>query len=857
MKGFIVTNSVGKLRPVLAAMFFVALFTIATSPAIAAEGPLAAPAATPNSITLTWTAPGDDGNSGTASEYDIRYSLNPITDGNWDAAVQVTGEPSPQPAGSAESFDVNGLQPGTTYYFAIKVGDEVPNWSALSNIIFKATEPEDSPPAVVADLITINPTPASLTLQWTAPGDDGNSGTAAQYDIRYSTSSSVVSNWDAAIQVSGEPSPQAAGNTETYTVTGLDPEQTYYFAVRTADEVPNWSGISNIAGGTTGAEATVPDPPLLVSPNDGATDLSQPVTLDWSPSGDADQYQLQVDSNAAFASLICDSSMIATDCEVTDLADGYTYFWRVRAHNAVGWGGWSAVRDFGVACPVPDMPVASSPNNGADDLTMPVTISWSTVSGATNYHLQVDDASNFSSPEVNQQMSGTSYSPDNLDDGMTYYWRVRAGNDCGWSNMAAVWNFTTRDTTIPGPVANLNLEPGDENGQIILTWTATGDDGASGTASSYDIRYSLVEITTQNWSQASQAANEPTPQAAGSAESFTIGGLDPSTNYYFAMRVIDEDGNMSALSNVVNGTPTDKTPPAAIDDLTADSGPLEGEITLSWTAPGDDNDHGMVSAYLIKYSKHIINGANWDSATVYEDYIQPLPSGSIQAAVIENLEPAERYYIGIKAYDENLNVSELSNIEACPAGFDIVLDIDGEDVEPVGPSPNAVLHSSHPTLAVTNISASTDNVYYFEVAADSFFIDLAAMSPPIAQMGGDVTSWKVDGDLRSDRTYYWRARANDNSYCDVSAFSVQPRAHTYPNPFRLSETDEVRFSEIPDGSDVMIMSVSGSTVRQWSQVSEDDLSWDGTNESGSRVASGTYLWYIEGTDLGGKIVLVK
>lgn len=849
-------KSNGLLRLTTAAFVFCIYLGFAGT-AFAAQEPLTAPAATPTSVTLNWTAPGDDGSSGTASQYDIRYSLSTITDANWTSATQVAGEPTPQTAGTAESFDVTGLTPGTTYYFAIKAADEVPNWSTLSNVVAKATEPENTPPAAIADLITLNPTTGSIALRWTAPGDDGSSGTAAQYDIRYAVSSAVIAAWDAAIQVSGEPSPQAAGAVENFTVSGLDPNTTYYFAIKTADEVPNWSSISNIANGTTSELPTAPPAPLLVSPANGATDLSQPVYVDWSDATGADLYELQVDSNVSFGSLVCDSTMTATNCDVAGLQGGDTYYWRVRAHNDVGWGDWSSVRNFSVVCPVPAVPVLASPNNNADNLTMPVTVSWAAVSGATNYHLQVDDAANFASPITNLTMSGTTYNITGLDDGVTYYWHVRAGNDCGWSAMSTSRAFTTRDTTVPSPVANLAAQPGTGNGEIKLTWTASGDDGSTGTAASYDVRYSLTAITAQNWSQASQAANEPTPQAAGSSESFTITGLNQAQVYYFALRVIDEDGNMSGLSNVVSATPADLTPPAPIMDLSAETGPLNGNISLSWTAPGDDNNSGMVSAYLIKYSSQMINSTNWDLATVYEEYVIPQPPGSRQAVVMEGLTPGERYYIGIKAYDDCLNCSDLSNVEACVAGFDIVLDIDGEDVEPVGPSPNAVLHSSHPMLAVTNITTTTDNVYYFEVAADSFFMNLTAISPPIAQMGGDITSWKVDGALQSDETYYWRAKANSNSYCATSAFMVQPSPHAYPNPFKLSETDEVRFAEVPDGANVVLMSVSGSTVRQWSNVGEDDLSWDGTNESGDMVASGTYLWFVEGTDLSGKIVLMK
>ena len=57
-----------------------------------------------NSATLTWTAPGDDGSTGTATSYDIRYSTSVINDGNWAASTPLPGEPAPVIAGSAEFF---------------------------------------------------------------------------------------------------------------------------------------------------------------------------------------------------------------------------------------------------------------------------------------------------------------------------------------------------------------------------------------------------------------------------------------------------------------------------------------------------------------------------------------------------------------------------------------------------------------------------------------------------------------------------------------------------------------------------------------------------------------------------------
>jgi hypothetical protein len=96
---------------------------------------LAAVTGTTNgSVDLSWTAVGDDDNSGTASSYLVRYSTNAITASNWAGATPVTtGIPTPSVAGSTQSMMVNGLTPGVRYYFAILAQDENPNTGAISN----------------------------------------------------------------------------------------------------------------------------------------------------------------------------------------------------------------------------------------------------------------------------------------------------------------------------------------------------------------------------------------------------------------------------------------------------------------------------------------------------------------------------------------------------------------------------------------------------------------------------------------------------------------------------------------------------------------------------------------------------
>lgn len=254
-------------RHVPASGLLTALVALAvTLPLIGAPSRASAQFSPDSTVLLVWTAPGDDGNTGTATTYALRYRTVPVSGTDtltwWNAATSVSGLPSPRPAGSTDSMRVRNLQPLTTYYFILRAADEVPNWSGFSNIASKTTGGDSTPPSAIADLSVTGATGSSLSLRWTAPGDDGTSGTATSYDIRYSTSAITSSNWNSATQASGEPTPAAAGTVQTFTLNGLQGSRTYYVAIRTLDNGGNLSALSNVVSGTTTdtiAPATIQD----------------------------------------------------------------------------------------------------------------------------------------------------------------------------------------------------------------------------------------------------------------------------------------------------------------------------------------------------------------------------------------------------------------------------------------------------------------------------------------------------------------------------------------------------------------------------------------------------------------------
>lgn len=121
-----------------------------------------APISQPTTATarLRCSPTGDNGSTGCASVYDLRWSYDSTAIANvlnWATVNQTTGEPIPRcPSPTAkDTFVVAGLPSDTILFFALRVGDEVGNWSPLSNIR-RIKTPDGLAPGPVADLEQIN-----------------------------------------------------------------------------------------------------------------------------------------------------------------------------------------------------------------------------------------------------------------------------------------------------------------------------------------------------------------------------------------------------------------------------------------------------------------------------------------------------------------------------------------------------------------------------------------------------------------------------------------------------------------------------------------------------------------------------
>jgi hypothetical protein len=124
-------------------------------------------------------------------------------------------------------------------------------------VYIKTTSRADAnPPAAVTDLAAEPLGGGKVKLTWTAPGDNGAEGQAAEYQLKYAAleikersdwrakAASEISFW-AATNVKGEPKPSPAGSRESCIVENLAPGG-YYFALKSYDRQPNQSDLSNV-----------------------------------------------------------------------------------------------------------------------------------------------------------------------------------------------------------------------------------------------------------------------------------------------------------------------------------------------------------------------------------------------------------------------------------------------------------------------------------------------------------------------------------------------------------------------------------------------------------------------------------
>ena len=642
-----------------------------------------------NTLELTWVTPGGDGNQGTATQYDLRFAEVPLNATSWMRATQVGNLPAPLPAGMEQKIQVPKPWDDREIFWGLKVIDDSLNISEMSNEA--VWNPKDAAlPSRIVDLRVLDRAKNSVTLSWTAPGDNLNIGQAQRYDLRYAEFPLTEADWDSATPVNEQLLPQMAGSAESYTLRDIPSEKAIFVGIKTIDSSGNISVLSNVVE----AGSAPIEPPSAVFDLQVEELGRDWVTVSWTAQGDAEQqqaaaYALRYAGNlqelrswetAVNVEELPTPSLPGSKERATikGLRENATYYFGLRVVDARGNSSDTSnilrVKTIQISEPttVSDLVIEELRADG-------VTLNWSApgqrvgedILGVAGYDIRYSlspiTEANWETASRLQSIPSPS-SPESLETftvkegpkDSAYYLALKSHDEQGThSALSNVIQIPQVDTVPPDPIIDLLVES-TEADSVTITWTATGDDQSRGQAAALIIRIAPSLTQIKQWDQAQDVANSLLPSSAGSKDSFSIQGLQSDSSYYVAVKSVDAFGNESEMSNIVRAKTKDAFAPASIVDLQSISTEADS-VVLEWTAPGENGMEGQAKSYDIRYSQAPISPANWKTTPPVPLAPAPEPAGTSQSVRITGLSPNTKYYFAITATDSSGNTSPLSN----------------------------------------------------------------------------------------------------------------------------------------------------------------------------------------------------
>ena len=435
----------------------------------------------------------------------------------------------------------------------IAIGSDGRLYTSDCNYSVHVFEEDITPPGNITDLRVTGVTETSVTLQWTTPGDDGMkfNWRASQYDARHSSEPINEVVWETATKITSFPTPGTPNAVASFEVTGLTTGATYYFAIKTADEVPNWSGLSNVVSATP-IPPPIPTAPVPFEPANYQCTGSLTPAFRWSVPTGAKSYAFQLSAASDFQNLIVSESGLTTNTYTVfpgNLSCYKRYYWKVNATNTSGTSAWSTPWYFTTPLCSPEQ-VSPADNSTVTSLTPKLT--WTVPQGgAAFYNLQVALDNQFNNIVINAiELGPEGYQvPTNkLIANNTYYWRVNASGACGNSSWSNTWSFRTTPSTL-SPVVTADNPISVTDSSAVLRGTVVTDGGE---ACQYRFQYDTIAGPSYAYSTTWSTDLKTT----GQSFSGSIAGLNPGTKYYFIAQAKNSAGTASGTeASFTTGTP--------------------------------------------------------------------------------------------------------------------------------------------------------------------------------------------------------------------------------------------------------------------------------------------------------------
>ncbi len=636
---------------------------------------------------------------------------------------------------------------------------------------------------------------SSVTLVWTTVESSGITGYVLVYMMSDATSPGNPSQWTGGsyteIIIPGQ-------TTSSYTITLQE---------NTAQDPFYWWSIATV--NSSGQKGSFPTPINFsidnTPPNISLVELVQPVdttlstriptftwriplanyqevgswTLEYASDIQLQQNRRTVSGLTNLSTIISGNyaSISYTLPSDQGLSNG-TWYWHISATDAAGnQSAFTLVKSFVVNAGEEPPRVASlvSPPNAFQDTPSRPTFSWLQVQGATTYRLQVDDNSNFSSPEVDQDnISTTSYmAPSDLNPD-TYYWRVNSNApNAQWSD---VWSFTVSGEA-PQQVILVSPSSGAQDMPTTPSFQWQSLEGAASytleVATSTAFTTLVVNetgLTSTTWGTTSDwEDNDPSQLEAGTYYWRVSSDLENSTSAIWNFTVMgpSDGGGQIAITVIVSDLNEDFVAGATItltqEGTTAATGSTDvsGSVTLSGIDSGTYTLEVIATGYT-SYTETVNLSANTTKNVtlyrgavihgyVYYDNTQnPAPNVAVRVYesqtelqvvsdvtdtngyfIVDNVADDRTYYIVVENYEDQKVQGIVA--EATPNtanALTIIIKTEGEIIgvvqdEPGDPLPGAKVTLRDGQGQFIN-STSTNNIgsFTFKVTPGQYYVEV-------------------------------------------------------------------------------------------------------------------------------------
>jgi len=619
--------------------------------------------------------------------------------------------------------------------------------------------------------------------------------------------------------------------------------------------------------------AAAPSSPTVFSPAPGsAVGVTPTLCVSNSNHGscpDPVTYQFEIAEDEAFSTVVRQSGWIGegsgTTCYTTSapLEEGRRYRWRCRATNGTAISRWSDTYDFTTPNGPPPAPTGNAPaDQGTVDVLQPIL----TVNNVADpngtpvvYYFQVSKFANFTSLAAQSgpvaEGPGTSswqVSPA-LENGSAYFWRARAYDDIAYGNWMTARSFTV-DAAITNQPPTTPTVYSPPNGATVtfvpisLSWhNSTDPDGNSITyhLELFDSAGTALFDSASGISQGTGATTSYSPQVSlNNAEWYSwrvqaFDGMDYSPWMSFVRFYLD----------TLYGVNQPPQAPTLVSPLDYDT-MISLQVSLTASQSFDPESDPLTYEMALYSDSELTNKI--DSAKG----LQVIGGGeNVVWPISIALTSGHRYFWSCRAFDGQ-NYSDWAPTYTFWA-FDFSVNADETAPTNVYPIDGEVVTRTRPQLEVSNvITALEENVYYFEVSEDTLFTN-RLYSGPVPEGYSGRTTWEVSAPLNSRQVYYWRSRANNSPYSEVSSFAVDAAIIMAPNPYQPTRGHQqvTVFNMAPEGT-LTITTVTNEVVRVLSGNSAGEVVWDVTNSNGKKLASDVYLCYYKDRDRNDKFKFV-